>query len=438
MARDIRYARNGAIRIAYEVLGGDGPDVVFVPGFISNLDVYGDEPDLTYFLARLSRFSRLIVFDKRGTGLSDRTGRTPTLEERMDDVRAVMDAAGSQTAFVLGVSEGGAMSMLFAASHPDRCRGLVLLGTYAHFKSAVLDDAGLAAYIDEIDRTWGTGVGVRRFAPSRADDARFRSWWARFERAGASPTAVIDLMRMNGEIDVRSHLAAIRVPTIVLHRTDDTRVKIAGGREIAQAIPGARFVELPGRDHIFWIGGADDVADHIETFVTGNAAAEHLGGDRVLGTVLFTDIVDSTKIAAQIGDRHWRSLLDRHDEIVRGEVERFRGRVVDLAGDGVLSVFDGPSRAIRCAAAIRRAVAPLDIHVRAGLHTGEIELRGDRVGGIAVHIGARVAALAQPGEILVSETVKGLLAGAGIDLRERGAHALKGVPGTWNVFAVAV
>lgn len=436
MNREVRFAKSGSIRIAYEVLGEEGPDLIFVPGFISNLDISWEDPDLSHFLKRLAKFARLVVFDKRGTGLSDRTGGMPTLEERMDDVRAVMDAAGTTSAFVLGVSEGGAMSMLFAATLPERCRGLVLLGAYAHFKSAVMSDEQLAASLGKIDDTWGTGASVTQFAPTLAGDDRFRSWWARFERAGASPSAVIELMRMNSEIDVRHHLSAIHVPTLVLHRLGDCRVKIEAGREIARNVPEAQLVELQGTDHVFWIRGADDALDVIETFVTGNTATVRSEVDRALGTVVFTDIVDSTKTAAAIGDRRWRSLLDRHDEIVRREVERFRGRVVDYAGDGVLSIFDGPSRAIRCAAAIVVAMGPLEIAVRAGVHTGELELRGDRVGGIAVHIGARVAGLANPGEVLISETVKGLIAGAGHQLRDRGTHILKGVPEEWRVFSV--
>jgi class 3 adenylate cyclase len=432
MVPETRYAKSGKVRIAYQVVGSGPQDLIFVPGFISNLDHQWDDPGLAHFLSRLASFSRLILFDKRGTGLSDRTGSIPTLEERMDDVRAVMDAVGSERAAVFGVSEGGAMSMLFAASYPDRCQALVLYGAYAHFFSWVLSADKFEGFLDKIEQSWGTGASITVFAPTRASDERFRQWWARSERLGASPSAVLSLMRMNSEIDVRHILPTIRTPTLVLHRSGDSRVNVEGGRYLAQNISGAKYVELAGQDHFISAGDDERVADEMAEFLTGSRA--DVEPDRILATVMLTDIVDSTKRALEIGDRRWRALLDQHDRITRLEIERFRGREVKTTGDGFLATFDGPARAIRCAAAIAEGVRSLDLQVRAGVHTGEIEVKPDDVSGIAVHIAARICALAGAGEVLVSNTVRDLVAGANLRFGDHGFHALKGLDEAVHLF----
>jgi pimeloyl-ACP methyl ester carboxylesterase/class 3 adenylate cyclase len=433
MEPETRYAKSGDVHIAYQVVGSGPTDLVLVPGFISHIEEWWEEPLSARFLERLASFSRLILFDKRGTGLSDREAGVPTLEQRMDDVRAVLAAAGSERAAVLGVSEGGAMSALFAATYPERTAALVLYGTFAEFCSWVPTPEHLEHFLHAIDEGWGTGRSLPHFAPSVADDSRFRRWWARYERLGASPGAAMALMRMNSEIDVRHVLPAIRVPTLVLHRTGDVTVDVEAGRYQAAHIPGATYVELPGVDHLPFVGDAEAVLDEIEEFLTG--ARPVAEPDRVLATVLFTDVVGSTELAARLGDRRWRDLLDAHHAAVRRQLDRFRGREVKTVGDGFLATFDGPARAIRCADAIRASVRTLGLEVRAGLHTGEVELIGDDVGGIAIHVGARVAALAGPGEVLVSSTVKDLVAGSGLRFEDRGTHRLKGVPEGWRLFA---
>ena len=429
---ETRYAKSGDVRIAYQVTGSGPFDLVFVPGFVSNLDLWWENPAWVGFFARLAAFSRVILFDKRGTGLSDRISGVPDLETRMDDVRAVMDAVGSERAAVVGVSEGGAMSMLFAATHPDRTRALALYGTYAHYPTWVLSGEKLKAFIEAVERDWGTGDSIRFFMSSRASDEAARRGWARWERQGGSPSTAVALTRMNYEIDVRHILPAIRVPTLVLHRIGDTRVAVEGGRYLGAHITGARYVELPGEDHVpFDI--TDRLADEIEEFLTGSRAEAE--PDRVLSTVMFTDIVDSTKRAAELGDRGWRVLRDRHDDAVRQELARFRGREVKTLGDGFLATFDGPARAVRCASAIIDRVRPLGMDVRSGLHTGEIEIQRDDVGGIAVHIAARVVGLAGTGEVLVSSTVRDLVAGSGLRFHDRGSHAAKGLSEPLRLFA---
>jgi class 3 adenylate cyclase len=434
---ETRYARSGDVNIAYQVVGEGPLDLVLVAGFVSHLEQDWEEPRHVHFLERLASFSRLIRFDKRGTGLSDRPGGLPDLETRMDDVRAVMDAARSERAALLGYSEGGPMSCLFAATYPERTTALVLYGTYAKrqdpdddYPWVMTRDVRLA-YADELERTWGEEADLGTMAPN-ADEAMVR-WWRSRARASASPGAARDLILMNSQIDVRSILPSIRVPALVLHRAGDRDSRVDEGRYIAQRIPGARFVELVGDDHVPWIR-ADEVVDEVEEFLTGVRRGPE--SDRVLATVLFTDIVGSTERAVDLGDRGWRGLLDAHHGVVRRELERWRGREVDTAGDGFLATFDGPARAIRCACAIRDAVRTLGIDIRAGLHTGEVELAGDDVRGIAVHTGARVSASAGPGAVLVSSTVKDLVAGSGLDFEERGEHELKGVPGTWRLYAV--
>jgi pimeloyl-ACP methyl ester carboxylesterase len=442
MTPETKYAKSGDVYIAYQVVG-DGPrDLVFVPPFVSHVELYWEEPSLVRFLNRLASFSRLILFDKRGTGLSDRVSHhaLPDLEQRMDDVRAVLGAVGSQGAALLGPSEGGPMSALFAATYPERTTALMLYGTFAStIRDAAypwaMDPEERRRVIEAIPQTWGQGLYVDLLAPSRSADRQFRHWWARLERLGASPGAAMALRRMNGHIDLRPVLPAIRVPTLILHRSGDRDSSVEEGRYLAARIPGAKFVELHGIDHLPWVGDQDAVLDEVEEFLTGVRQGPE--PDRVLATVLFTDIVSSTERAAELGDQGWRHLLESYYGIVRRELARFRGREIDTAGDGFLATFDGPARGIRCACTIRDAVRMLGIKIRAGLHTGECEVMGNKLVGIAVHIGARVAARAEPDEVLVSSTVKDLVSGSGIDFIERGTHPLKGVPGEWRLFAAA-
>jgi len=438
---ETRYARSGDVSIAYQVVG-EGPfDLVYVPGWVSNVELMWDEPDYAAFLERLASFSRLIIFDKRGTGLSDPVplDQLPTLEQRMDDVRAVMDAVGSDRAALLGHSEGGNMCVLFSATYPDRTTALVLVGCYA--KRIRSDDypwaptvEDRAREIEQTEATWGSPEAFRELAPSKANDEAFERWVGRYLRQSASPKAAAALLRMNTQIDVREVLPAIRVPTILIYRTDDADVHVDEGRYIAERIPGARFVEVPGADHSMWTGDATAILDEIEEFLTGVRRGPE--PDRVLATVLFTDVVGSTELATRLGDRAWRDLLGRHHAAVRRELGRWRGREVDTAGDGFLATFDGPARAIRCAAAVVDAIRGFGMEIRAGVHTGEVEVSNGDLRGIAVHIGSRVAGLAGPGEVLVSRTVADLVAGSGIVLAERGEHELKGVSGTWLVYAV--
>src|SRR5919112_75361 len=413
MQPDTRYARSGDLHIAYQVFGAGSVDLVLVPGFISNLEETWDNPSAARWLERLGRFARVIAFDKRGTGLSDRVGSAPRLDERMDDARAVMDAVHSERATLLGISEGGSLAALFAASHPERCSSLILYGAFAKFASWYPTEEKLALFYRYVSEQWGTGEGFRKFAPSKADDPEFKRIWARHERLGATPAAAMALMRMNQEIDISGVLSAIRVPTLVIHRTNDTVVNVEGGRFLAQHIPNARLVEFPGPDHLPYIGeSADEMADEIEEFVTGARPVVEV--DRILATVLFTDIVDSTRRASELGDRRWRTLLDEHDHVIRKEISRLRGREVKTLGDGFLATFDGPARAVRCASAIIEALHPLSLNVRCGVHTGEVAVTCDDIGGVAVHIAARVAAQAQGDQVLVSSTVRDLIAGSGL------------------------
>lgn len=429
-----QYARSGDVHIAYQAFG-DGPiNLVLVPGFVSNVENYWDQPDFARFLTRLASYARVVTFDKRGTGGSDRVGELPGLDLRMDDLRAVMDAAGMEQAALLGISEGAPLSILFAATYPDRCRALALYGSFSRFSYWFPTEEALAIFFGYVEKAWGTGGSVQKFAPSRANDAAFQRWWGRNERSGASPAAVTALMRMNSQIEISGVLPAVRVPTLVIHRTGDQVVSVEGGRDVAARIPGARLAEFAGIDHLFYVGeNADEISDAIEEFLTGSRGSPVV--DRVLATVLFTDIVGSTEKAAALGDRRWRALLDDHHAMIRRVLARFRGREIKTTGDGFLATFDGPARGVRCARAIADEIKTLGIDIRAGLHTGECEMIGDDVGGIAVHIGARVAALAGAGEVLVSSTVKDLVAGSGLRFDSRGSVPLKGIPGEWQIFA---
>jgi class 3 adenylate cyclase len=436
-----QYARSGDLHIAYQVVGNAALDLVYVPGWISHVELAWDEPTLASFLHRLASFSRLIMFDKRGTGLSDRlpNDQLPTLEERMDDVRAVMDAAGSQRAAVFGFSEGSNLSAVFAATHPQRTSALIMFGGFA--KRIWSSDYPWAPTPEErektyelIEREWGNLMDVSHYTPSKVNDEAFAQRLATYLRRSASPGAAVALLRMNTQIDIRHVLPTIRVPTLVIHRTGDRDSHVEEGRWIASQIPQARFVELPGEDHFPWVADQDAVLDEIEEFLTGVRRAPE--PNRVLATVLFTDIVGSTEHAARGSDREWLQVLEQHHAIVRRELAQFRGHEVKTAGDGFVATFDGPARAVRCACAIRDAIRRIDLEIRAGLHTGEIELTEKDIAGIAVHIAARVGATARANEVLVSSTVKDLVAGSGIHFVDRGPQTLKGIPDKWRLFAV--
>lgn len=434
-----QYARSGDLSIAYQVVG-DGPvDVVWVPGFVSHVELIWEMPPAARIIERLASFSRLIMFDKRGTGLSDPVDGSPTLEERIDDLRAVMEAAGSSQAVVVGVSEGVPMSILFAATHPEMVSALVLYGGMARstwapdYPWATPTDALLESSAELLPHLYD-GAVLEIMAPSLADDPQARQMFARFQRYAASPAMLQQNMLMFLDIDVRAVLPTIDVPTLVIHRRGDQTVNRRAAEWMAGQIDGAKYVELPGTDHLPFAGDSDAILDEIEEFLTGVRRETEI--DRVLATVMFTDIVDSTKRASAMGDRAWRDLLDSQNTILRHELTRFRGNEIKTLGDGMLATFDGPARAIRCALAMTEAVRPLGISIRVGLHTGEVELVGDDVAGIAVHIAARVGALAGADEVLTSGTVKDLVAGSGIAFSERGEHVLKGIPDQWRLFAV--
>jgi pimeloyl-ACP methyl ester carboxylesterase len=434
-----RYATTfDGIHVAYQVVGEGSVDLVFVMGWTSNIEAMWEEPALARFLSRLASFSRLILFDKRGVGLSDRVpeAHLPSLETRMDDVRAVMDAVGSERAVIFGVSEGGPMAMLFAATYPERTIALVLFGTDSDFTGRYTK-----ASLDEIHRAWGTEEYAREAlrtwaAPSCAGDERLVGWLASYMRRAASPGAAIALERMNSQIDVTPALSTIHVPTLVLARSGDLDFNVDDGRRVAEAIRGARFVELAGDDHFFWVGDQESSLGEIERFVA-EFRDQEAELERFLATVLFTDVVGSTERASELGDRRWKVLLETHHARVRGQLARYRGREIGTTGDGFLATFDGPARAIRCATAITQSVRDLGVEVRAGLHAGECEQIGEEIGGIAVHIGARVAAHAGASEVWVSQTVKDLVAGSGLAFDDRGEHELKGVSDRWRLYRVA-
>jgi class 3 adenylate cyclase len=420
------------------VFGEGEVDLVMVRGFVHHLELPWENDVWRHSLETFASFARVIAFDRRGTGLSDPVSGAPTLEERMDDVRAVMDAAGSESAALLGGSEGVPMSILFAATYPERVRALVLWGGMA--RSTPAEDYPLGTPVEALIQSgvefmiphWGQGAGIETSSPSRADDPEERAYYARLERASVSPGMLTQLAQMFFDIDVRDVVSSVHVPTLIMHREHDLLVNVRHSRWLAEHMPHARLVEVPGIDHSMEYQGFDEIAGEIEQFLTGERRAPE--PDRVLATVLFTDIVDSTRTAAELGDARWRELLDRHERSVRGEVERAGGRLVKSTGDGFLATFDGPARGIRSARAILDGSDQQGIRVRAGLHTGECELRGDDIGGIAVHIAARVSALAGPGEVLVSRTVRDLVAGSGLAFEARGAHELKGVPDTWELY----
>jgi class 3 adenylate cyclase len=439
MEPETRYARNGDVHLAHHVTGGGGPDLVFVPSWLHHSEHMWTHPSVAPFFARLASFSRLIMFDRRGTGMSDPIAGPVALEEQMDDIVAVMDAAGSEQAVVLAWREGSAMAALFAATHPERTRVLVLYAPMARLSPAPgyewpIPPAEREAWVREMVATWGDGSRMLGLAPAMWDDLELRRWYARLERLAAPPGVVPVLQRMVQETDVRDVLPTIQAPTLVLHRAHDRFVDVRHARYVAAHVPGARFVELPGEDTLMPGSGEVDLLDEIEEFVTGTRRAPESA--RILATVLFTDLVGSTRRAAELGDQAWRGLLARHDEVVRREIERHRGRPVKSLGDGWLATFDGPARAVRCALALRGALAGLDLEVRSGVHTGEVEVLADDVGGLAVHIGARVMALAEPGEVVASQTVKDLVVGSGLEFSDRGPHELRGVPGEWRLHAV--
>ena len=441
MKRRTHYARNKEGQsVAYQVMGDGPPDIVFIPDWVTNLEIMWEEPTLARFLDRMASFGRLICFDKRGTGVSDPVslGAVPTWEEWMDDVGTVMDVVGSECAAILGHGDGGQMALLFAATHPSRTSALVLADTYARRRRAPDYHCGVPPQIAKqlielILSTWGTGQGIVRGAPDLARNPSFVEWRGRYERLSMSPGQFKSIYPLTYELDFRPVLETIRVPTLVLHRVGNIYVHPDNGRYLADHIEGARFVEVPGEDHLFHGGDTEALLGPVREFLTGTN--ETPAEDRVLATVLFTDISGATEHADRLGDRVWGDLLERHHATVRQQLERYRGREVDTAGDGFFATFDGPARGVRCGLAIRDAVKLLGIEIRAGLHTGECELIGDKVGGIAVHIGARVMSTANEGDVLVSRTVKDLVAGSGLVFTSRGTHALKGVTGTWELFS---
>jgi pimeloyl-ACP methyl ester carboxylesterase len=425
--------------VAYQVFGEGPRDLLLVPGWVSNVEVFWDEPRVVRFFQGLAEFCRVLLFDKRGTGLSDPVIGAATLEQRMDDVRAVMDEVGSEKATLFGYSEGGPMCALFAATYPERTDALVLMSAYARRLAAEDYPAGLdpeaqKALTHAVEQGWGTPFDIESRVPSLSGDKRFRRWWARFGRAGASPAGALALLRMNFEIDVRPILPAIRVPTLILHAARDQIVDIAAGRYLAEQIPDARFVELDCDDHVPFGDGMEQIVQETQHFLTGRFDA--VSDDRVVTTIMFTDIVDSTRLATEHGDSAWGDLLAAHYELVRRQLDAYRGQQVKSTGDGVHATFDGPARAIQCGQAISASVGSIGLLVRVGIHTGECVRRGSEMEGLAVHIAARIGSLAGPGQILTSRTVRDLVAGSGIKFQDRGVHQLKGVDGEWAVCSV--
>jgi class 3 adenylate cyclase/pimeloyl-ACP methyl ester carboxylesterase len=434
---ETRYAISGDASIAYQVMGKGSVDIVIVPGSISHIEFLHEIPGYTGFLRRLSTFARIVTFDKRGQGLSDRMSEAASFEQRMDDVRTVMDHVGSKRAVLLGFSEGSPMSALFAATYPERVSHLVLFGGFACFND-LLGTANPEEIFTKRMKFWGTGEIVKSAMPSQSENQDGISRLAKLERLSGSPGAYKAYCMLNTLIDVRPALSAVRVPTLVLHRQTDGMIPVALGRDLASRIPAAKYIEYPEGEHVFWTGDVDTPLGDIEEFVTGHRENVPDDLDRVLATVLFTDIVDSTRSAADAGDKAWRRLMDSHDQLAKQMVEKHRGTLVKSTGDGILATFDGPARAVRCALAFGSAAKEIGLPLRLGLHTGEIELRGRDIGGIAVHAAARVMAQSRSSEVLVSRVVTDLVAGAGLKFSERGSFELKGLPGNWDLFVASL
>lgn len=433
---ETRYAKNGDVRIAYQVVGQGPRDLVFVPPSLSNLETQWEDGGFSHLLRRLSTFARLIVFDRRGCGLSDRCDdrESPPLTIQVDDLTAVLDAAGSGRAALLGASEGSALAVALAATHPQRVRALLLYGGFAHFASAVMGAEPLAAFVCEIETGWGSGITLRHFAPGRREDMRFKAWWARLERLSFSPTAAAARARRDAEIDVRPMLGVIAAPTLVIHRTDDARVALAGGRHLAQKIRGARLIEIPGRDHPIWTGDVDRVADEIEEFLTGERPT--VSRERILATLLVARLVAPGRLAARLGDRLWSERVERLREAAADMVARHAGRLIGTAGEEIRARFDGTSRAVRCALALRDAAKALELPLAAGVHAGEVDIRDGSAAGLALHVTERIAARAAGGEVLVSGVVSDLIAGSGLHLIARGDEMIEGMDHTLKLLAV--
>jgi class 3 adenylate cyclase len=433
---ETHYAFSGDVSVAYQVMGGGPIDIIVVPGLFSHVEFLHEIPGYTAFLRQLRNFARVVTFDKRGQGLSDRISGAPSLEQRVDDLRAVMDAIGSQRAVLFGFSEGCPMSVMFAATHSTRVSHLVLFGGFARGADRFSDDAW-STHSEEIIRNWGTGTTIKTLVPSQVGSPEAVAQFAKFERLSCSPGALRTLLALHRQIDVTSILPILQIPTLVLHRRTDAQVPISAGLKLAANIRGAKYIEYADGDHYFWIGKTESLLGDIKEFVTGRREDFLSESERVLSTVLFTDIVDSTRSAAEMGDRRWRELLDSHDQLAHQVVGKHRGNLVKSTGDGVLATFDGPGRAVCCALAFGLASGQIGLPLRAGLHTGEIEIRGNDIGGIAVHAAARVMAKSRANEVLVSRVVTDLVAGSGLKFSERGSHEFKGLPGRWDLFAAA-
>ncbi len=433
---ETHYAQSGDLSIAYQVMGEGPIDMILVPGLFSHIEFMHEMNGFTAFMRRLAGYGRLVTFDKRGQGLSDRISEAPTMEERMDDVRAVMDAVGSRRAVLIGFSEGCCMSVLFAATYPERVSHLILIGGFSRAADRSPDDVWRSR-VEHIVKHWGVGETVKTVAPSEATRPGIFELYGKFERLSSSPGALRTIMHLNRRIDVTSVLPTLQIPTLVLHSRTDIQVPVEMGRKLASQIRGAKFIEYPDGDHYFWIGNTEAIHGDIEEFVTGHRDHGAAELERVLTTVLFTDIVDSTRSAAAMGDQRWRRMLDDHDQLAQQVIGRHRGNLVKSTGDGILATFDGPGRAVRCALAFGSAAKQIGLPLRAGLHTGEIEIRGNDIGGIAVHAAARVMAQSGSDEVLVSRVVTDLVAGAGLKFAERGSFELKGLPGKWDLFAAS-
>lgn len=433
---ETRYVRSGDVSVAYQVMGEGPIDLIIVPGIVSHVEFFHEFPGYTNFLRRLASFARVITFDKRGQGLSDRIAGAPTLDERMDDLHAVMNAIGVARSALLGVSEGASMSALFSATYPEKVSHLILCGGFARFSNCA--DFDLMYTMEQMRRSvpsWGTGASIKTFTPSLAVDPDMTKLWAKGERLCLSPGSYKAMIEVNALIDVRAILPQIRVPTLVLHRTTDKAVAVGNGRYLAAHIPAARCIEYPSGDHAPFVGDVEALCGDVEEFVTGHREAVVEDVDRVLATVLFTDIVESTRQLANVGDKAWRRLLDEHDSMASRLIEQHRGRLIKTTGDGILASFDGPGRAIRCALAFSDAAARIGLSVRAGLHTGEVELRGADISGIAVNAASRIMTEARSGEILVSRVVTDLVAGGSVKFTHHEVRELKGLPGRWDLFA---